>query len=132
MPQQLVPTRVTEIATILVPVTDQDRAVEFYEDRLGFEKKMDADFGPDRWVEVGPPSSTTTIALAKGGNGQQPGIDTGIRLSTFDAAADHEALKAAGVDVDELLDLGGGVPPMFVFRDPDGNKLVIVERPTLT
>jgi len=129
MPQQAAMTKVTEIATVLVPVRDQDRAIEFYEDNLGFEKRMDFDMGPDRWVEMGPVGGTTTIALAKGGDGQLPGIDTGIRLSTDDAAADHEALRAAGVDVDELLNYGGGVPPMFVFRDLDGNELVIVEQP---
>jgi catechol 2,3-dioxygenase-like lactoylglutathione lyase family enzyme len=129
MPQQTALTKITEIATILVPVTDQDRAIEFYEDHLGFEKKMDFDSGPNRWVEVGPAGSMTTIALASGGDGRQPGIDTGIRFSTGDATADHEAMQAAGVDVDELLNFGGGVPPMFVFRDPDGNKLVVVEQP---
>jgi catechol 2,3-dioxygenase-like lactoylglutathione lyase family enzyme len=129
MPQETSVTNVTEIATILVPVSDQDRAIEFYVDNLGFEKKMDVDFGPNRWVEVGPVGATTTLALAKGGDGQKPGIDTGVRLSTDDAAADHESLTAAGVDVDGLLNFGGGVPPMFVFRDPDGNKLVIVQQP---
>jgi catechol 2,3-dioxygenase-like lactoylglutathione lyase family enzyme len=123
------PTNITEVATVLVPVSDQDRALDFYTDRLGFEKRMDYRYGQSRWIEVGPKGSAATVALAPGGEGRQPGVDTGIRLSTNDAAADHATLAAGGVDVDELLNWGGGVPPMFVLRDPDGNSLVVVQQP---
>ena len=123
-------TRITAVATILVPVTDQDRALEFYVDKLGFEKRMDYRSGDTRWVEVAPSAAAkTTIALGPGGETIQPGIDTGLRLSTDDAVADHASLKAAGVKVDELLNWGGGVPPMFYVTDPDGNRFVIVEQP---
>jgi catechol 2,3-dioxygenase-like lactoylglutathione lyase family enzyme len=129
MTQSTAPTRITEIATILVPVSDQDKALAFYTERLGFKKTMDYTFGETRWLEVSPGGGTTTLALAPGGRDQQPGIDTGVRLSTDDAKADHAALTAAGIDVDELLDWGGGVPPMFSLRDPDGNRLVVVQQP---
>jgi catechol 2,3-dioxygenase-like lactoylglutathione lyase family enzyme len=129
MTQSTAPTRITEIATILVPVSDQDKALAFYTERLGFKKTMDDTFGETRWLEVSPGGGTTTLALAPGGRDQQPGIDTGVRLSTDDAKADHAALTAAGIDVDELLDWGGGVPPMFSLRDPDGNRLVVVQQP---
>ena len=120
---------ITEIATVLVPVADQDRALTFYTDRLGFTKTMDHTAGRTRWIEVSPGRGTTTIALAPGGPDSSPGIDTGIRLSTDDARAAHSALEAAGVAVDELLEWGGGVPPMFVLHDPDGNRLVVVQQP---
>jgi catechol 2,3-dioxygenase-like lactoylglutathione lyase family enzyme len=129
MTQSTAPTKITQIATILVPVSDQDHALAFYTERLGFTKTMDYTFGETRWVEVSPGSGTTTLALAPGDRDRQPGIDTGVRLSTDDARADHAALTAAGIDVDELLDWGGGVPPMFVLRDPDGNRLVVVQQP---
>src|SRR5438874_13325786 len=96
MVQQTVATRITEIATILVPVSDQERALDFYTGTLGFEKRMDYTYSGSRWIEVGPGGATTTLALARGGDSQVPGIDTGIRLSTDDARADHAALKAAG------------------------------------
>ena len=54
-------------------------------------------------------------------------MDTGIRLTTSDAAADHADLRARGVDADaELLNMGGA-PPMFTFHDQDGNRLVVVQ-----
>jgi predicted enzyme related to lactoylglutathione lyase len=130
MAQKTATTRITEVATILVPVTDQDRALAFYVDTLGFEKRMDFNYGDNRWIEVAPSADAkTTIALAPGGEGLTPGSNTGLRLSTDDAMADHATLKEAGVKVDELLNWGGGVPPMFYASDPDGNRFVIVEQP---
>ncbi len=120
--------RITDLRTVAIPVADQDRAPDFYVGTLGFEKRMDAGFGPGlRWIEVAPSGAATTIALTPPGPGQSPGVDTGIRLTTGDAAADHADLLAHGVDADpELLSLDGA-PPMFTFRDVDGNRLVIVE-----
>ncbi len=121
-------THVTHLGTVAVPVADQDRALAFYTDVLGFEKRRDMPFGPgQRWIEVAPPGAVTSIALVSTSEEQPTGVATGIRLITEDAESDHAALAARGVDVDqEVLRLGGGVPPMFVFRDPDGNSLVIV------
>src|SRR5258708_13263815 len=83
--------------------------------------------GGQRWVEVAPPGSAPSIALVAGSAEQPIGADTGIRLISEDAEADHLRLLARGVDVDpEVLRFGGGVPPMFRLRDPDGNSLVIV------
>jgi catechol 2,3-dioxygenase-like lactoylglutathione lyase family enzyme len=129
MAQSTAPTKITEIATILVPDSDQDRALAYYTERHGFTKTMDATFGDSRWIEISPGGGTTTLALAPGGRDRQPGIDTGVRLSTHDARADHAALSAAGIEVEDLLDWGGGVPPMFVMHDPDGNRLVVVQQP---
>lgn len=51
-------TRITQVGTVFVPVTDQDRALEFYLDKLGFEKRGDFEYGDgSRWVEVAPPGS---------------------------------------------------------------------------
>src|SRR5438445_2521427 len=115
-------TRITQVGTVGVPTTDQDRALEFYLGTLGFEKRRDLPFGPGlRWVEVAPPGAVTTIALLPPTEGQPTGVETGIRLATEDAEADHAALKAGGADVDaEVMRFGGSVPPMFYVRDPDG------------
>ena len=120
----------TQVGRVCVTVADTDRAIDFYVDKLGFEKVVDVPMGEGmRWVEVALPGAVTTIALAPPPEGQQAGGgQTGICLDTSDVDADHAALKAAGVDVDEQVARGGGpVPPMFWLRDPDGNALIIVE-----
>lgn len=119
-----------KVRTVGVPANDSERSLAFYRDVLGFEVRLDAPFGPGlRWIEVAPSGSDATIALAPPPPGQPAsGRDTGIRLETGNADADHAALQAQGVDVDgEVMRLGGGVPPMFAFRDPDGNQLYVVE-----
>ena len=123
-------TRISKIGTVVVPVSDQERAIAFYVDTLGFEKRTDAPFGNGyRWVEVAPAGADTTIAIVPPPPGQPTGnAETGIALNTPDVDADHADLKALGVDVDaEVSRMGDPVPPMFWFRDPDGNKLLIVE-----
>jgi catechol 2,3-dioxygenase-like lactoylglutathione lyase family enzyme len=119
---------ITQIRTIAIPVADQDRSLAFYTDVLGFEKTLDAPFAPgQRWIEVAPPGGGTTVAIPPLGE-STPGIDTGIRFETADAAADHAQLRAAGAEVDAEILRFPGVPPMFTFRDPDGNRLYVVER----
>jgi len=123
--------RIGALCLVVVPTTDQDRAIDFYVDHLGFEKRTDVPFGDSyRWVEVYPPSGTAGIALAPPREGVDPvGISTGITLATADIDASHAHLKSRGVDVDaEVSRMGGPVPPMFWFRDPDGNSLIVVEQ----
>lgn len=121
--------RIGGINLVMIPSSDQDRSIEFYEGALGFEKRTDVPFGGSyRWVEVYPPSGTTGIALAPPREGEPTGIQTGISLTTDDIDATHAQLKEAGVDVDaEVSRMGDPVPPMFWFRDPDGNTLMVVE-----
>jgi len=118
------------VGRVCVTVQDTDRAIDFYVDTLGFEKVVDVPMGPGmRWVEVALPGTKTTIALAPPPEGQEAGGgQTGICLDTSDVDADHAALAAAGVDVDdEVTRWGGAVPPMFWLRDPDANSLIVVQ-----
>jgi catechol 2,3-dioxygenase-like lactoylglutathione lyase family enzyme len=121
-------TNVTQVATMMVPVADQDRAIEFYTGKLGFEKRADTPFGDgNRWVEVAPPGAVTTIALVEPREGESAGIETRVAFDSTDVEADHATLRERGVDVDaEVMRMGGPVPPMFFFRDADGNRLLIV------
>ncbi len=116
------------VMTIGVPVTDQDRATEFYLDKLGFEKRRDvpAQQLGGRWIEVAPRGATVTIALVPTREGLPAGVQTGVRLQTRDAASVHGALQARGVEVGELL-RWPGVPPMFELHDQDGNGLEVVQ-----
>jgi catechol 2,3-dioxygenase-like lactoylglutathione lyase family enzyme len=122
---------VTNLATVAVPVTDQQRSLDFYLGTLGFEIRLDAPLGDgNRWIEVAPPGAATTIALAPSSipDWEKSGAMTGIRLQSDDAEADHAHLVAAGIDVDADIMRWPGVPPMFTFRDPDGNGLVLIGR----
>lgn len=118
---------ITDIRTVAVPVTDQDQALAFYRDGLGLETRIDMSYGDDqRWLEVVPAGATTSIALVRAGESAPAGIDTGIRLTTEDAVADHETLRARGIDVDAQV---FEYPvPMFTLRDPDRNVLYVVQR----
>jgi catechol 2,3-dioxygenase-like lactoylglutathione lyase family enzyme len=120
----------TQVGRVCIPVADTDRAIDFYVNTLGFEKVVDIPMGEAmRWVEVAVAGTPTTIALAPPPEGQSVGgAQTGIILDTTDVDADHAALKAAGVDVDEAVSrFGDPVPPMFWLRDPEGNSLIIVQ-----
>lgn len=120
---------ITGMRTVGVPVTDQDQAVAFYVGRLGFDKWVGAPVEQlgGRWIEVAPLGSATSIALVPAHEGVPSGVETGIRLTTGNAADLHQSLRDRGVDVGELLQWDG-VPPMFTLRDPDGNGLAVVEQ----
>jgi predicted enzyme related to lactoylglutathione lyase len=120
---------ISTIGLVAVPAIDQDRAIEFYVEVLGFEKRSDIPFGDKyRWVEVYPPTGTTGIALAPPPPGSPTAVQTGIILNTDDIEATYSALGERGVDVDdEIARMGDPIPPMFWFRDTEGNSLLIVE-----
>src|SRR5689334_9771649 len=96
-------TPITDVMTIGIPVTDQDRALEFYLDTLGLEKRRDAPLPQlgGRWIEVAPTGATVTLALVPARGGTPTAVDTGIRLKTGDAAGVHANLRELGVDVGE-------------------------------
>jgi len=123
------PTTIADVHTIGVNVADQDDAIEFYVATLGFEKRLDAPISPTmRWIEVAPPGASTSIALVGGGGAPAGGSETGIRFTVPNAEAEHAAMRERGVKVGDLL-RWDGVPPMFEFDDPDGNRFQIVEVP---
>lgn len=122
--------KIKQVGRVMVPVSNQDRAIEFYTGKLGFSLSADVPFGDgDRWVEVAPPDGGAALALVPPQGEYQAGRMTGIALETGDAAGTREELAAAGVDVDGAIMGGDGtVPPMFFMRDPDENSLLIVEQ----
>jgi predicted enzyme related to lactoylglutathione lyase len=123
-------TGIEAISLVMVPTSDQDRSIDFYE-QIGFEKRADTPFGGGyRWVEVYPPAGTTGIALAPPREGEEvKPKEIGISLTSADVDATHSELRARGVDVDEqVMRMGDPVPPMFWFRDPEGHSLMVVEQ----
>ena len=123
-------TRISEVGVVMIPVSDQDKAIEFYVEKLGFEKRSDTPFGDgNRWVEVAPAGADTMIALVEPRPQDSVGVEVPVGLNSTDVDADHADLKAKGVDVDdEVSRMGDPVPPMFWFRDQDGNTLMVVQR----
>lgn len=121
--------QVTQVGRVMVPVSDQDEAISFYTDALGFSLVADVPFGDgDRWVEVAPSGGGAALALVPPRGDYQPGRNTGIALESADPRADHAELQGKDVDVDaELMGGDGTVPLLFFFRDHDGNHLLIVE-----
>lgn len=110
-----------------IDVTDTDRAVDFHRDVLGLS--VTSDFHMDqlggRLVILAVPGSDTVLALFPANDREPTGSDTGIRLKVDDAHAWYEYLRDGGARVHEMLEWPG-VPPMFIFEDPDQNCLVIV------
>jgi predicted enzyme related to lactoylglutathione lyase len=122
--------QITQLANIIIPVADQDAAVAFYTETLGLEKRVDVPMGEaGRWIEVAPRGAATPIAICPPGPDTTPGgRQTGISLQTDDADGLHAELRSRGVDVDaEVSRFGDPIPPIFWFRDPEGNTLQVVE-----
>jgi lactoylglutathione lyase len=120
-------TTIDDVRTIGVNVADQDAAIDFYVTKLGFEKRLDAPISPTtRWIEVAPPRAATSIALQAADDAADVGGDTGIRFTVPDADAEHATMRERGVQVGEML-RWEGVPPMYTFDDPDGNRFYVVE-----
>jgi catechol 2,3-dioxygenase-like lactoylglutathione lyase family enzyme len=137
-------TRISHVGTVFIPVGDQDRALKFYLDKLGFEKRADFPYGKgSRWIEVAPLGAINTISLVPPSEGKSAGGDQAhCAFATKDIKADHATLRARGVDVDAEIARKGKrrsglvsveatvsdpVPSQFFFRDPDGNRFLIVQ-----
>ena len=124
-------TTVTNIGVVMFTVADQDAALAFYTDKLGWEVRSDMRFGEggaNRWLEVAPPGSTARLSLNPPMAGQPGGGSIGVE--TKDVAAEHERLRGTeGVDVDAQMMDAPDVPRMFSLRDPDGNHIWVVETP---
>lgn len=137
-------TRISQVGTVFVPVADQDRALEFYIGKLGFEKRADFAYGKGgRWVEVAPPGSAIAIALVPPSEGRAAGSDVArCALATEDIEAGHATLRARGVNVDAEIARTGKrrsgivsidatvadpVPAQFFLRDTEGNRFLIVQ-----
>jgi len=125
------PTTVSNIGVAMFAVADQDAALAFYTQKLGFEVRSDTRFGEHdemRWVEVAPPGSTARLALNPPMGGQPGG--SGIGVETADVLGEHARLREiGGIDLDPEPMRTPGAPLMFMLRDPDGNHIAVVEQP---
>jgi catechol 2,3-dioxygenase-like lactoylglutathione lyase family enzyme len=124
-------TTITNIGVVMFTVADQDAALAFYTETLGFEVRGDSRFGEHgemRWLEVAPPGSRTRLALNPPMGGRPGGSSIGVE--TADVLGEHARLTAiGGIDLDPEPMRTPGAPLMFMLRDPDGNVVVVVEEP---
>ena len=117
---------ITGVRTVSIPVDSQEAALPFYVDTLGFTVLRDTPTpAGGRWIELAPGGNNVIVTLEPATPEISRGA-IGIRFTTDNAQAAHTALSAAGVDTDEML-RWPGVPPMFAFRDPDGNAFSMTE-----
>ena len=115
---------ITQVQIVSIPVSDQDRAREFYVDVLGFTLLTDRQFAPDmRWVAVGPPAGHTAFTLVTWFPTMLPGSLQGTVLESDDLEGDIAALTEKGVTVSELQEAPWG--RFVTFADPDGNGIVL-------
>jgi predicted enzyme related to lactoylglutathione lyase len=116
---------IKQVKLVNIPVTDQDRALAFYTEKLGFEVKTDVAFGPQRWIELAIPGAETLVTLfTPDGAESKIGSFTGIVFASDDVEATYAELTARGVEYVK--------PPKkeswgtsSIFKDPDGNQFVI-------
>jgi catechol 2,3-dioxygenase-like lactoylglutathione lyase family enzyme len=137
-------TAISEVGAVFVPVADQDRSLQFFVEKLGFEKRADFTYGGQhRWIELAPPGAANTIALVPPSEGASVGGDVArCAFATADIEADHATLRARGVDVDaeiaqkgtprsglvsDAVSVADPVPAQFFVRDPDGNRFLMVQ-----
>jgi catechol 2,3-dioxygenase-like lactoylglutathione lyase family enzyme len=129
-----------KLELVLIPVTDVDRAKEFYVERCGFD--LDVDHRPNeefRVVQITPPGSACSLAIGTGITDAEPGSYRGTHLVVADIEAARAELVGRGVEVSEIRHMGpGGWKPgpdperrdynsFADFGDPDGNTWVLQE-----
>ncbi|GAA3437869.1 VOC family protein [Kutzneria kofuensis] len=109
-----------KLELVILPVSDVDRARDFYVDKIGFHLDHDHTVSEEiRFVQLTPPGSACSIAFGKGLTTAEPGSVQGLQAVVADADEVHAELVRRGAEVSEVQDLAWG---RFVhFDDPDGN-----------
>jgi len=131
-------THLGQVATVVVPVTDQAAALAFYVEKLGMTKVNDFMYpSGERWLEVSPAPGSANLCLVASRPERPAGVETGVVLLSGDVLADLAAFRAQGLAVDEEPLAQGdvvwwsgaplaGVPIQFRLRDEDGNSFLVV------
>lgn len=117
-----------KIELVFIPVTDVDRAIEFYVDKVGFTLDMQAQVDEHtRFVQVTPPTSACSIAFGEGITEMAPGTQNSIQVVVPDAEAARRELLDRGVDAPAVTTLPWG--SFTSFTDPDGNTWSLQQLP---
>lgn len=119
--------QISRVQRLSIPVSDQDKARDFYVDALGLELVLEAPvtMGEDaRWIEVSPDGAETSIVLVTW-LPASPGSGQGLMLETTDIDVDSERLRASGVTIEGPFETPWG--RQATLEDPDGNGIVLAE-----
>jgi catechol 2,3-dioxygenase-like lactoylglutathione lyase family enzyme len=117
-----------KLELVPVPVTDVDRAKEFYVEKVGFNADHDHRVSDElRFVQLTPPGSACSIVLGTGITDMAPGSQQGLQLVVEDVRAARDALLSRGVEASEVTDMPWG--SFTYFADPDGNTWAIQQIP---
>lgn len=117
---------ICRVDTVSIPVSDQNQALQFYRDVLGFELVRDhAENQKNRWVQLVPKGAETTISLVKPFAGMEAGGVQGLVVQTHDIQLTYQELSERGVALSEIITMMEG--RFATFNDPDGNGWVLIE-----
>jgi catechol 2,3-dioxygenase-like lactoylglutathione lyase family enzyme len=117
-----------KLELVAVPVSDVDRAKDFYVDKAGFHADHDHQVSDElRFVQLTPPGSACSIALGTGVTDAAPGSVKGLQLVVEDIHAARAELLERGVEVGDVQEFDWG--KFVFFQDPDGNAWSVQEIP---
>lgn len=121
-----------KLEVVVIPVSDVDRAKQFYSEKVGFNVDVDNRMGKNfRNVQLTPEGSACSVTIGTG-------LTPGLQLVVADAAAARAELYGRGVDVSQIQHIEDGVwadgpggpwNTFFFFKDPDGNDWAVQEKP---
>jgi catechol 2,3-dioxygenase-like lactoylglutathione lyase family enzyme len=116
-----------KLELVTIPVTDVDRAKDFYTHQAGFHADHDHAVNDDlRFVQLTPAGSACSIALGTGLTTSPPG-SAQVQLVVADVLAAHDELAARGVEVSDVQEFPWG--SFVFFADPDGNRWAVQQLP---
>jgi catechol 2,3-dioxygenase-like lactoylglutathione lyase family enzyme len=128
-----------KLEVVVIPVSDVDRAKQFYTEQVGFTLDVDHRGGGDmRVVQTTPPGSACSVTFGTGLSAMEPGSVKGLQLIVSDVEAARAQLAGRGVDVSAVRHMtdsgwadgpGGDWNSFVFFDDPDGNSWAIQQKP---
>lgn len=131
-----------KLEVVTIPVSDMDRARDFYAEKIGFNVDIDHQVSAEvRFLQLTPPGSACSIHLGPGNDQLKPGSMEGLFLVVSDVKAAREALLQRSVDSSEVLVYDSGeyrpahegdsldLVGVVFFTDPDGNRWTVQQIP---
>jgi catechol 2,3-dioxygenase-like lactoylglutathione lyase family enzyme len=117
-----------KLELVAVPVTDTDRAKDFYVNKIGFNADHDHHVSDKvRFVQLTPPGSACSVVIGEGTTDMKPGSQKGLQMVVKDVRALRQHLLEKGVEVSNIAEMPWGI--FAYFSDPDGNTWALQEIP---